>query len=218
MRIIVRHNRWDVKIVREQFVDRFYLRHFRPPVNRAPVVVDVGSYIGDFALYCAHELGARVVAYEPTTENRVMLERNVALNPGLAERITVVPKGVAATAEVLANVQVHGSEIHVSSYFYADDPAVEQRSFPCDTLAEVLDHNELEYVDLLKVDCEGGEYDIFPSTSREVYDRIGSIVFEWHKVDNLEQRRAEMVHSLRAAGFAVAFRGLLGYAFRHSQP
>jgi FkbM family methyltransferase len=216
LRILVRHNHWDVRIVREQFVDRFYLRHFQAPAGRTPMVMDVGSYIGDFALFCAHELGARVLAYEPTAENRAMLERNIALNPQLAGRIAVVPKGIAATSQVLANVQTHGREIHVSSYMYSDDPEAERRMLPCDTLDEAIAEHGLERVDLLKVDCEGGEYDIFPATDRETYDRIGSIVFEWHRLDDWEPRLRRVADSLRAVGFTVTFRGQLGYAFREA--
>lgn len=214
LRIAVRHNLYDVQIVKEQFIDRHYLRHFRPRARRDLIVLDVGSYIGDFALYCAHELGARVVAYEPTAENRHMLERNLTLNPALRDRITVVPRGIAAGSEVQANVQVRGREVHVSSYYYADDPTAEQRTFPCDTLAEALDRQGLERVDLLKVDCEGGEYDIFPATPRAVLDRVDSLVFEWHPVVGWEGRLRRVVEGLEAAGFTLEHVGELVHGFR----
>ena len=178
LKIAVRHNKWDAIIVREQFIDRAYLLKYRAQEGLRPVVVDVGSYIGDFALWCAHELGARVVAYEPTAENFAMLKKNLDLNPHLAGLITAVDRGVAATPYVDANVHVHLREIHVSSDLYGDEPSAERRSFACDTLTEIMNKHGLDRVDLLKVDCEGGEYGIFPSTPRETYDRIGSIVYE----------------------------------------
>ena len=214
LKIAVRHNYYDANIVHEQFIDKYYVAKFRPPAGRPPVVVDVGSYIGDFALYCAHELGARVVAYEPTAENFVMLQKNLALNPHLTGRVTAVNRGVASTPELVANVQVLGREVHVSSDWYADDPAAEKRSFPCDTLTEVLDKNGLDRVDLLKVDCEGGEYDIFPATPKSTYDRIGSIVYEWHTTPNWEKRREVMEAALRDAGFTVTRSGEIGFATR----
>jgi FkbM family methyltransferase len=145
-----------------------------------------------------------------------MFERNLALNPQLADRITVVPMGIAATAEILAHVQTHGREIHVSSYLYGDDPEAEHRVMSCDTLDEVITRHDLAHVDLLKVDCEGGEYDIFPATDRATYDRIGSIAFEWHPLPGWEARRARVTEALRDAGFTVVYRGQLGYAFRDS--
>lgn len=213
LKIAVRHNTWDTKIVREQFIDRSYLRGFQPPAHR-PVIVDVGSYIGDFALYCAHELNARVVAYEPTAENWTMLQKNLSLNPHLAERITAVNKGVSVDRQIVANVQTDGREIHVSSQWYADDPRAERRTFPCDTLTEVLDLWGLDRVDLLKVDCEGGEYDIFPSTPPEIFARIGSIVFEWHRIPDWESKLGSVRRTLESAGFVVERKGFLAYASR----
>jgi len=214
VRIAIRHNTWDIVIVREQFIDRSYLRYFRPRAARAPVVVDVGSYIGDFALYCASELGSRVLAYEPTAENYSVLQRNLELNPGIASRITAVHKGIAHTAQAVATVQIDGSEVHVSSYLYGDDLQSERRLFPCDTLAEALDRDGFQTVDLLKVDCEGAEYDIFTSTPRAVYDRIGGLVFEYHRVSDWEARLEAVNARLASAGFTLAREGSLIHAFR----
>lgn len=214
LKIAVRHNKWDAKIVWEQFIDRHYLAQFQSQDGRSPVVVDIGSYIGDFALYCAHELRARVVAYEPTKENFVMLEKNLALNPHLAARVTAVNRGVAATSEILANVQVIGREIHVSSTWYADDPAAEHRTFECDTLTEILEKHRLDSVDLLKIDCEGGEYDIIPTTPKESFDRIISVVYEWHKIPGWELKLEAVERKLREVGFRVERVGQLGYATR----
>jgi FkbM family methyltransferase len=214
LKIAVRHNKWDTRIIWEQFIDRGYLARFQIPDGRPPVVVDIGSYIGDFALYCAHRLGAQVVAYEPAKENFEMLEKNLGLNPHLANRVTAVNRAVAATPEIVANVQVIGHEIHVSNIWYADDPAAERRTFACDTLSEILDRHGLHSVDLLKIDCEGSEYDIIPATPNECYDRIVSIVYEWHKTPGWESKLEAVERKLRAVGFTVTRIGQLEYATR----
>jgi FkbM family methyltransferase len=214
LRIAIRHNKWDAEIIREQFIDREYLAGFRVPEGRPAVVVDVGSYIGDFALYCAHTLGANVVAYEPTKENFAMLEKNLGLNPHLVGRVKAINRGVASTPEINANVQVIGREIHVSSLWYANESTTEKRTFGCDTLKELLDKNKLDRVDLLKIDCEGGEYDIIPSTPKDVYDRIDAIVYEWHKTPEWEPKLDALEQRLRTVGFQVSRVGHLGYASR----
>lgn len=143
-----------------------------------------------------------------------MLEKNLGLNPHLADRVTAVNRAVAATPEIVANVQVIGREVHVSSIWYADDPAAERRTFACDTLAELLDRHGLHSVDLLKIDCEGGEYDIIPATPNEYYDRIVSIVYEWHKTPGWESKLEAAERKLRAVGFTVTRSGQLAYATR----
>jgi FkbM family methyltransferase len=211
--IAVRHNKWDAEIVGEQFFDRSYLKHM-PSVNGSPVIVDVGGYIGDFGLYCAHELDARVVIYEPAAENFHMLLKNVELNPSLAEHITVVNKGVSTAPTVVSNVQKLGSEIHVSSEMYGNDPRSEQRIFECHSLSDILAVHEIETVDLLKVDCEGGEYDIFSQVTSDTYNRIRSIVFEWHPISGWEQKLAVIMRERGNAGYRLEREGQLQYAYR----
>jgi len=69
-------------------------------------------------------------------------------------------------------------------------------------------------VDLLKIDCEGGEYDIIPTTPTECYERIGAIVYERHKTPGWETKLVAAESKLRAAGFMVTRIGQLEYATR----
>jgi FkbM family methyltransferase len=199
LNVAIRQNLWDAEIVREIFFEQPYTRHLRLPAD--PVIVDVGGYIGDFALYAVQYLGAkRVVAYEPTSENFAMLGRNIHLN-GFDDRITAVRKAVGDSDEVVLNVQkLDGDEVHVSPYWY---PEAEQRTLPSVTLAELLDTHGLDSVDLLKVDCEGGEYDIFPNTPDAVFDRVENIAFEYHEVDEYEPKLEQVLNRLSSAGYRL---------------
>jgi FkbM family methyltransferase len=209
LEIGIRRNRWDARIVRETFLERPYVRYYQG--GPAPVVVDIGSYIGDFALYAAWKLNARVVAYEPTAENYALLRENVERN-GLQDRVTTVNEAVGTGGELVLNVaQGASDEIHVSAYWY---PGAERRTVRCATLQEVCDRHVLERIDLLKVDCEGGEYDIFLDAPDALFDRIGSIVFEWHTTDGWEERLPRVKDRLRERGFQLRQHGMIMYAQR----
>jgi hypothetical protein len=69
-------------------------------------------------------------------------------------------------------------------------------------------------VDLLKLDCEGCEYDIITATPNEWYDRIVSIVYEWHKIPGWESKMEAAERKLRTVGFTVTRNGQLEYATR----
>ena len=213
VRIAVRHNRYDAMIVGEQFITCDYVRHFTAPEGRRPVVVDIGGYIGDFTVWCAATLDAQVIVYEPAAENWAMLTRNLGLNPDLAERITAVQRGVASTDEVQANVVVHGNEVHVSSQWYGDDPAAHRRTFPCDTLPEIVERAG-GHVDLLKVDCEGAEYDIFDGATPEVYAACDLIVFERHRIPGWKERLETIESAMTHAGLRIIRHGDLIHARR----
>ncbi|MEY4544156.1 MAG: hypothetical protein RL685_351 [Pseudomonadota bacterium] len=203
LKIQIRRNIFDARIVREIFLDRPYLKHVR--LRAAPTIIDVGGYIGDFSLYAVKHLGARqVIVFEPTRENFAVLEQNVRLN-GYEQRITAVPCAVSNTKTVALNVQrLAAGEMHVSAYWYED---AERRVLPATTLADILETYSLEKVDLLKVDCEGGEYDIFEAVPRAVLDKIDNIVFEYHAIRGYQPRLERVLQLLGDAGYLLKMDG-----------
>jgi FkbM family methyltransferase len=165
------------------------------------VVVDVGGYIGDFSVYAAKYLKApKVIVYEPTAENFAILQQNIAAN-GYEQTIIAVNKGVSDRNESVLNVEKSESEeMHASVYWYEHG---EKRTIPCDTMQQIFDTHKLSRVDLLKVDCEGGEYDIFPSMSDDLYSRIANIVFEYHTINGSDAKLTAILARLRSLGFDV---------------
>ena len=208
--ITIRRNIWDARIVKEIFFDRPYVRHVKLPEK--PVVIDIGGYIGDFALYAAKYLKARkVIVYEPTKENFEILSRNVANNSFEGE-VIAVNKAVGTGSEIRLNVDISDhDEVHVSSYWYPD---AEQRVIPCVTLAELMETHGVDSVDLLKVDCEGGEYDIFPALEDATLGKIKNIAFEYHQIDGFQNKLDRVFDRLKAGGYTLRVDGLIAYACR----
>jgi len=208
--ITIRQNIWDAKIVKEIFIDKPYTRYFELPAS--PTIVDVGGYIGDFSIYAVKHLNAdRVIVYEPTAENFEILKQNIE-NNSFEKQITAVKKAVSNSKEIMLNVEIQEcDEVHVSAYWYQD---AEQRVIPSVTLADILELHQLDSVDLLKVDCEGGEYDIFPTATDETYRRIRNIVFEYHKVDGFKEKFELVLSRLRSAGYTLRVERKIVYAYR----
>ncbi|MFT4559234.1 MAG: hypothetical protein ACI92S_004624, partial [Planctomycetaceae bacterium] len=57
-------------------------------------------------------------------------------------------------------------------------------------------------VDLLKIDCEGGEYEILDSTSDELLSRIDRVCMEFHELHPSHDHR-NLVQRLESCGFDV---------------
>lgn len=199
----VRLNRYDARILREIFLDRPYTRHVKLPPE--PVIVDIGGYIGDFSVFAAKRLNASVVVYEPTAENFDLLVENIRLN-GFEDTITAVNKAVGVEGSVAINVQVDRGEVHASSYWYDD---AEQRTIASVNLETLLNDHNITNVDLLKIDCEGGEYDIIDHASPDALRRVRHIALEWHRVDFYADRLARLERRLTNEGFTVHHNGAI---------
>ncbi|MDR3102756.1 MAG: FkbM family methyltransferase [Methanocalculaceae archaeon] len=122
-------------------------------VSPGDVVFDCGAHMGVFSLLAAYR-GARVFAFEPIAEARVMFAQTLDLNPVLRERITVVPMALGAkegTAEftVLADTLIGSSMVlpHQGRKVQVQVTTVDA----------FVGAEELSRVDFLKADIEGAE-------------------------------------------------------------
>jgi FkbM family methyltransferase len=71
-------------------------------------------------------------------------------------------------------------------------------------LEDIIKENNLEYIDILKVDIEGSEYDVMPNISDETYLKIGQITIEFHDfIDvNLKIKTENIINKLESLGFS----------------
>lgn len=192
--IAARHNRFDVKIITEQFVDLQYFPDDVYPENFKPqIVLDIGGYIGDLSLYCASTFNSKVHCYEPTPQNFKMLEKNLSLNPTL--NITAFNKGISGSSEsIKLNVQDISGEIHASSHKRYDNDAT-AIEIPCVSLSDAIDALEEPRIDLLKIDCEGQEFEILGNCDLEyLSSKVRYLVFEHHGF--VENHRAKLTKLL----------------------
>ncbi|MGZ2411233.1 FkbM family methyltransferase [Sphingomonas sp. F9_3S_D5_B_2] len=124
-------------------------------VQPGDLVVDCGSYVGGFALSAARTAG-RVFAFEPDRDNAVCARRNISR----AKNVQLVECGLYdRSAELTLNVSANSVE---HSLLQPDDGVVvERRSIQVWSLADYCSANRVERIDLLKIEAEGVELEVF---------------------------------------------------------
>lgn len=141
-----------------QFVlQQYRCAHERGAVQAGPgdYVIDAGACWGDTALYFAHCVGpqGRVFSYEFIPGNLAVMRRNLALNPILAERVTLIENAV-------------WSQSAKAVYYRDDGPSSVVRFEPftgaqgqTQTLAidDLVQGHQMPRVDFIKMDIEGAE-------------------------------------------------------------
>jgi FkbM family methyltransferase len=152
-------------------------------------VIDVGANIGVFTLL-ANEYGAeRIVAVEPNTPTLEVLKKNTA-----GRGIMVLDK--AAGKKGGEHVQMV-----MRPEFCATDGRIFSQSAPTGIETIGLDHL-VSLVDdgkpiLLKVDCEGAEYDLFYGASLKALSKIQTIVMEAHENIYRTEGQTGLIDKLR---------------------
>lgn len=169
-------------------------------VRPGDVVVDVGANIGVFAAYAATAApDVRVYAYEPFPGNVEWLERNVR-ESGL-ENVRVKAEAVAgARGERALHLSPSGWIFH--SLVRDEASGGEDIKVSCVTLDDVFESNGIERCDLLKLDCEGSEYEILQRCTPQALGRVRRIVGEYHDGPEMGTGR-ELARFLESRSFRI---------------
>ena len=86
-----------------------------------------------------------------------------------------------------------------------------------ETLESLMFRLGVTSCDLLKIDCEGAEYEILLSSSDALLSSVGSIICEFHPVH--DRSPEELVARLKEAGFVTRCRGgPVGFIYAHRSP
>jgi FkbM family methyltransferase len=165
--ITYRLNRGDILTVYEVWIAEIYRPPF--PVGRLPTVIDLGANIGLTSVYLAQHHHSRVIAVEPWSANAKLAQRNLAQNGIPAE---IVDAAVGAR-DGTANFAVHRD--FNSGKLSGNGVSVPVVSMP--TLLERIAPRAR--IDLLKVDIEGGEGELF-SGDLGWLARVNALMIEFH--------------------------------------
>ena len=144
----------------------------------APTVFDVGASIGDFTqAVLERRPDARVLAFEPQEEAQRQLRQR------FGSRITVLGAlgRAAETRELYSDVP--GSQL--GTFLPRNIPEVQMRSqgaVEVSTLADVCRAHDVEHIDLLKLDCEGFEYEVLFGAAY-MLDHVGLLYWEMMESD-----------------------------------
>ena len=168
------------------------------------IVIDIGGNVGAFAVHAARQARrGRVIVLEPVQDNLQLLARNVVRNH--LDNITVRHAALVSQRKpVRIYLSNHGSGGHsvVAALVQPDARFEEVEGL---TLPDLFREYELTGCDLLKMDCEGAEYQILQSLPASVAQRIRRLVMEYHTLpDRDKQEQAgELIEQLIEWGFTV---------------
>jgi FkbM family methyltransferase len=146
-------------------------------INEPLLVVDIGAHVGTFACELSRLAPkAEIHCFEPSPTTAAYLTRNAAAN-GFSSRIHITE---AAVTDEIGETRLidngGGSGLnHLASTQDQSGGGIAVRTTTFDTVVA-----EIGGPQLVKIDCEGGEYDLVLGSSPKSWDSVDRIVLEYH--------------------------------------
>lgn len=185
-------SKWSNQNVIDGVLEGTYGKRFKG------IVVDIGANVGAFSIL-AGEMADKVYAYEPATANYDCFLENIK-ESGL-KNIVPIKKALGFPGTRTLNL----NSVNSGAYSFYKNVGGGTEEVDCISLQQVFDDNNLDHIDYLKVDCEGGEWEFL--LNNPLVSKIEHIRMESHNDlkdgSHPEWTYEKMVEFLEKSGFKV---------------
>jgi len=169
--VTIRANKSDLYIFNQIILKDEYGVDIDEPVY---TVIDAGAHIGLGTLYFAHRFpNAKIVAVEPNSENFKLLEKNC----GSGGRLFPLRGGLWSKE---CHLLIQNPDDRSARFQVEEVAHPSSETFPAYTVDSIMKKFSFEQVDILKLDIEGAEREIFSSDVSEWINKIRVIIIELH--------------------------------------
>jgi len=198
----------DSRVLFEIYVQNCYGAAIVTP---GATVVDIGANIGCFSVLAAQK-ASRVIACEPHPDNLEILRKNCAMNR--AANVEIIPCAISSASGKSA-LFLPKDDKFFGRYSLQNDRGMPSIEVSCLTVEDLFRQAHLVSVDLMKIDCEGSEYEILQGLPASTFSQIQQMIIECHPIpDHPEWSQSNLGSFLQDRGFEVVDRATLLYARR----
>jgi FkbM family methyltransferase len=158
------------------------------PITERGVALDVGAYVGGWATRMVERYGCTVYGFEPSPGPAAKAAEDLSAHP----QVTVFPYGVGATdsTELLTRDGPGSSIYGGTGTFGTVDVKIRD-------IVAVLDELDLQWVDVMKVNIEGAEYDLLERLDAALWlPRIGVLSIQFHEWHPKAHRRRRQIRAM----------------------
>ena len=146
----------------------------------AKTIIDLGANIGLSALFFIKKFpGARIVAVEPDAVNFSIMKKNLDKFP---KSIALLQAAIWPTDGEVSSVEEDDNHASLGAWGYRTEASNGKSalSVKAVSIPTIMKQYHMDFVDILKVDIEGAEYELFEKKYEGWIDKVGLIIIETH--------------------------------------
>ena len=164
-----------------------YMDEFK--IKENDVIVDIGAHIGYFSIHSSiNAKKGKVFAFEPYVESFKVLTKNLKIN----QIENVIPQNLGVTKKSGTNFLYLKKNLSIGNSIYKNANSDDKIDIETISLQDIIKNNDLQKINILKLDCEGAEYQILLNLDNQILQKIDRIVSEMHpKIENFKIKDVE---------------------------
>lgn len=168
----------DIRVFKQIFVDNEYDSLNLP--ETANTIVDLGANIGLSALFFLKKYpNAHIIAVEPDTVNFEFMKRNLE---DYSNHVALLQAAIWPSDGAVSFVEHDESNEGLGAWGYRTETLTEgaEASVSAISIPTLMNQFSMDFIDILKVDIEGAEYELFEKDYESWLDKVGLIIIETH--------------------------------------
>lgn len=189
-------NREGIDILAEIFIHRAYADYF--PMQQSATVVDVGAHYGFFSFFAALNLNSdsKIHSIEASGENFKVLQKNLDRN-----NFSTIKAHQIGLSDKSGTRPFYGGPSFNHSFFSSS----QKNPVTISTLSlkDFMAQEKIEFIDFLKLDCEGAEFPILLHAGEAEMQKIKTISMEFHDLPEEGYSSLQLIEHLKKHGFEI---------------
>ena len=211
-------------IIVSEVIDKDTYEFLNWEATRPPkFIVDIGAQIGSFSILAAMRFpSTTILSYEFNIDNYEHASKNCKNIDNIHIYNRAVIGGRKAVGAYIhpTNTGGHkpifeGAECYISEENFPMDKFEVDYNYKIETInpLEIIENNNIDFIDFLKMDCEGSEYQIIKfMNEKQLLGRIGSLAMELHG-----HEKDSFVGILKNNGFDVKTKNNMNLVYATNQ-
>ncbi|MGI0010743.1 MAG: FkbM family methyltransferase [Nitrosopumilaceae archaeon] len=174
-------------------------------IRKNDIIIDIGAHVGFFTIYAARQAPkGKIYAFEPYSKSFNFLRKNIEMNKlgnVITENCAVLKNSGTATLFI-------DRDFAISNTLFGDETHLEKETVTTISMQDIFDKYQIRQVDLLKLDCEGAEFEIILNLSKNILGKIVKISAEIHQ-NTAGHHLDDLSAFLKINNFNVEYRNIL---------
>ena len=161
-----------------EIVQNYYTEYYK--VQKGDIVVDIGAYLGNNIIDFV-KMGARCFALEPMKKNYDYILKSLR-KENIEDSVVLINKAISDVDGATFAEEKNTDSLPTKDYTFAvltntkTDFMIEGI-----TLKTLVEENGIDCINLLKMDCEGGEYRVFTNENYDyIKNNVRNVALEFH--------------------------------------